>query len=551
MRLLLTAIGGCIALTGCATPKPLPDRSNIWQEFTEGSSAQRPFVDFSHAGAFYGERALPDLADLRVFKVADFGALADDNADDTRAIQRAIDAAETAGGGVVQLGSGRYLLNSDPSVGALQITASRIVLRGEGQSATELHMVRDMPPAEPGKKWTGPAMIQFKPPGSAAPTSGGKAGDHAVALASGDVISIGEREVPLADASGFQVGDYVLFTMQSTAANSSFLQGKSTRTLWRTVNEQGVAARETQRIAEVRGNTLVLDRPLLTPLDPALPWRAEKLELLEQVGVQDLTFSATWDGPFVHHKDARHDSGYRAIELANTVDSWVANTHFRSVSTAVSVRGGMAASLLLNSIDGNGGHFSFQVEFATRTLVGMSVDAARGGQWHGPGASHMSVGTAIWRYLSPTSRGIDAHGLFPRHTLIDNATMDGFGGWGGNTRNLPNHLGGLVIWNFTQTGSHVGNHFDGTLDFWKLPDSDDKPYGFFTAVNPVLVGYRGPVTRFNEASMRLEKPGEVAMPRSLYEAQLEHRLGELPQWIVFSQSDWDAIVEREYDTDAE
>lgn len=45
---------------------------------------------------------------MRIFNVTKYGAVGDDVTDDTAAIQATIDAAETAGGGIVYLPGGTY-----------------------------------------------------------------------------------------------------------------------------------------------------------------------------------------------------------------------------------------------------------------------------------------------------------------------------------------------------------------------------------------------------------------------------------------------------------
>jgi len=65
-------------------------------------AADKIIQDFSYAGYANGEKAIPDMAEARRFDVvADFGADASGVADATESIQKAINAASAAGGGVV------------------------------------------------------------------------------------------------------------------------------------------------------------------------------------------------------------------------------------------------------------------------------------------------------------------------------------------------------------------------------------------------------------------------------------------------------------------
>ena len=70
----------------------------------------------------------------RVFNVKEFGARGDGTTDDTAAIQRAIDAAQASGGGLVYVPPGRYILSSDGSH-CLRVTSDGISLCGCGFSS--------------------------------------------------------------------------------------------------------------------------------------------------------------------------------------------------------------------------------------------------------------------------------------------------------------------------------------------------------------------------------------------------------------------------------
>lgn len=68
------------------------------------------------------------------FNAADYGAKAGDNQEDTAAIQTAVDACEAAGGGIVRIPAGEYLI-SEIRLG------HKVVLMGEGREVTRLKYV--------------------------------------------------------------------------------------------------------------------------------------------------------------------------------------------------------------------------------------------------------------------------------------------------------------------------------------------------------------------------------------------------------------------------
>ncbi len=98
---------------------------------TASFSTDKLIQDFSYAGYRRGEDPLPEMEGPVFNAVTTYGADPTGSSDSTVAIQAAINAASAAGGGVVFLPSGTYLVEpSGNNNFALRISSSNIVLRG-------------------------------------------------------------------------------------------------------------------------------------------------------------------------------------------------------------------------------------------------------------------------------------------------------------------------------------------------------------------------------------------------------------------------------------
>jgi hypothetical protein len=95
------------------------------------SKSQGRLADWSYAGYQGQAEPIPDLP--IVVEVSEFGGVGDGNADDSQAINDALDAAAARGGGAVHLPAGKYRISS-----RINIASSNVVLRGDGPTDTVL-----------------------------------------------------------------------------------------------------------------------------------------------------------------------------------------------------------------------------------------------------------------------------------------------------------------------------------------------------------------------------------------------------------------------------
>src|SRR5690606_15183970 len=84
-----------------------PHHSQLWGERGELWSPASRLPDFSHAGFERGEKPIPTLDDAPRRSVLDFGAMPDDEGDDTAAFVAALD---VEGPCVVEVPAGRFVI---------------------------------------------------------------------------------------------------------------------------------------------------------------------------------------------------------------------------------------------------------------------------------------------------------------------------------------------------------------------------------------------------------------------------------------------------------
>ena len=103
---------------------------------------QRPDYAYDVPASFFAENGIP--RGTGVFNVANFGAIADKNIDSRAAIQKAVDAAEAAGGGIVYIPAGVYGIAPDPDGEGGVKLASNVFIKGAGMGETVLRAMDNL-----------------------------------------------------------------------------------------------------------------------------------------------------------------------------------------------------------------------------------------------------------------------------------------------------------------------------------------------------------------------------------------------------------------------
>lgn len=279
---------------GAAGGPPGPWRSALYPEgwTPADTDADGRFLhDFSYAGYHHGEAEPGAPMGAPVLDVVSgYGADPGGSADATAAVQAAIDEAAAMGGGVIHFPAGLYRFD-----GVLVVSASSVVLRGEGPEASRLYFTR-------GEGMSDTAHITF---------TGAPASDLEVPLQSDGVAR--EDVVEVGDAGDLSEGDDIEIGWVITPA---FIEEHGMTGTWIAFNDtwQPFFRRTVVGIDRTASpHRIALDVPLRYPAkvrDQASVRRAPGL--LRECGVEALGVSnavgwdEAWAATRAHVIDMRH-----------------------------------------------------------------------------------------------------------------------------------------------------------------------------------------------------------------------------------------------------
>ncbi|WP_156101311.1 DUF4955 domain-containing protein [Flavobacterium gilvum] len=472
--------------------------------------------DFSYVGYHQGEKNIPNITNYKVFDVTEFGAKPNDDISDKQAIQLAIDAANKNGSGIVFFPKGRFLVNEDGDANNSIISKNgHIIFRGSGSGSggTELFMKNNLPPANPSQMWTVPPLFIFTSSGSDK-----KIGQVTAAA------SVGDLTIQVNTTEGLESGDWIALKLLDNNKDliASELKNNKVEPEWTSLINKGISVNVFYQIKKIKNGKLTLMAPISYAIDPKYQWGVYKFAHNEEIGIEDIAFVGNWKEKFVHHRSWKDDSGYTMLRIQKTTNSWIKNCRFTDCSVAATISQSANVTVLNCLVNGNAGHEAISAGGSTNVLIAKCVDEAS--QWHSFGTTGGTMNTVIWKCTYPATTCFESHSSQPRNTLLDGVEgglMNGRAG--GAKENMPNHMQGLVLWNYKQTNEPVKD-----FEFWPPTVVSE----WWRIPNPVIVGFTSKGSTFKKEQLgQSESIGTAVEPASLYEAQLKLRLGKLPEWI--------------------
>jgi hypothetical protein len=488
---LLTLVSIIAVVTGYAAQSPsLVTLSKDGKLDYVADETGNRVPDFSHAGYGGGGIPLPDVPARLVLKPV--------AGDSTGRIQAALDQvsahAPDARGlrGAVVLAKGNYEI-----AGQLRITASGVVLRGEGQGIDGTVLV--------ATGWERRALIEIS--GRADRKSTGPA----VAVLD-EYVPVGATKLRVANTSGLSAGMTVSLERPSPPAWLSALgmdvaPGRQPYE-WKpgTVN-----IRWDRVITAVAGNAITLDAPLTTALEKKFGGATitpfEQFGYLRNVGVENLRCVSAYE--VANPLDEQH--AWNAIDLHAVCDGWVSDVTALHFSGTVVQLGAKTARITvqdchaLEPISELGGYrrMPFHVRGQQALFLRCTSEQAR----HDFSAGYLAAGPNV--FLECTSR--ESHsfsgsiGAWASGLLFDNVVIDG-----GALR-----LDNLETWN-QGVGWAAANSM-----LWQCSAST-----IICRTPPGAANWADAVWGQFVGNGRWSRVNEFATPTSLYRAQLADRLGE-------------------------
>jgi len=325
--------------------------------------AEHYLPDFSYAGYNHGIGDIPTLKGTLI-DVTEYGVVADDGIDDSKAMLKAFEAAHnTRGAVIVQFPTGRIIISD-----ILKIQRGDIVLRGAGSGSkgTDLHFPRplqmidetdaldelreylkkyDKRQREKDRNidalfseysWSG-GFIWVQKEGTRAASYLESKDPEIKALAKALKGKIGTKTIEVTSARNLNVGDVLelqWFNRQGEGgALIKEMYGDTDVKIgshhW-TFKDRPLVRQKTE-ILSIDGKQVTISDPLLHNISKDLPAQFSPWEHMTNVGIEDLHISFPNAPSFGHHLER----GYNGIYLTSVFNSWIRDVSVHNADTGI------------------------------------------------------------------------------------------------------------------------------------------------------------------------------------------------------------------------
>ena len=319
--------------------------------------------DFSYAGYHFGESKIPNSKGT-IVKATDYGVIANDELDDSKAILKAIKEASTFSGNVIlELPAGKLILSD-----ILYIERSNFIIRGAGSGTdgTEIFCPRPMmyfknPESlselreyltSTGKRqvekennidlpfsqyaWSG-GIIWTQVPNQRVKSYLEKYDVPPIVLAKVLQGKMGEKTIVVSDIKGLTVGDVVeleLFNKEGEKGQileAIYNKSKVKIGSFHWKNPTLALVKQQVQIEAISKNKITIKTPLLLSITPNYEAILTEWKHLNEVGIEHLKISFPDATRVAHHVE----QGYNGIFLTRIFNSWVKDVTINNAESAI------------------------------------------------------------------------------------------------------------------------------------------------------------------------------------------------------------------------
>jgi hypothetical protein len=299
-----------------------------------------------------------------------------------------------------------------------------------------------------------------------------------------------------------KAGDFVRVTMEGGASLGRHLHAG--QEAGEEQLERGIRVDQAARVESVKGDRVVLDRPLR--LDVELEWQpalATFAPAVEEVGIEGMTFAF----PGTEKRDHLVEEGFNAIQFLGVANGWVRNVRFEDADMGVKMSGtrfctveDVTFTAPKRTTRWTGHHALWAARAQENLFQRFRLETA---YVHDLSVEGFANGN-VFRDGSAVALNLDHHRIGPYENLFTNIDAgDGRRLWNsGGSRNRGPHSGvRTTVWNIRTEG-----------------ELDEAPTDW-PQMN--IIGVAGYTTEKNRDGRWIE--AEAVAPEDLYEAQVARR----------------------------